>query len=395
MFQYVGGLMAIRQLASFFLKSPGSDQLNRLGAGGRWDAVDLLRGVSALVILIWHYQHFLYTKPLQLGSPAEEIDRTTQPFYDFLWPIYEHGFWAVQLFWMISGLVFSKVYVGANKTSWQQFAASRVARLYPLHFVTLVSIGVIQAISYRLTGGYQLLQINDGYHFFLNLFFISQWGFQEGPSFNEPIWSVSIEIAIYFLFFLIHRQLFSLGLVFPGILVIFSLVIGNRGTPLWYFAICAMYFFIGTVIYFLAAKLVNHIQILIWGSLASLAFFLYLTQTGVVALQPFINTEIFLLGPILTIVLCIDLKVGDLKFLARVRFIGESTYSLYLWHFPIQVAFLTIFTFFNFGRDFLRNGYVLVAWLCFMLLVGYVSYRKFERPWQARVLTWFENQKNT
>ena len=43
---------------------------------------------------------------------------------------------------------------------------------------------------------------HDFYHFVLQFFFISSWGFEDGPSFNGPIWSVSIEIFIYGIFFL-------------------------------------------------------------------------------------------------------------------------------------------------------------------------------------------------
>ena len=37
--------------------------------------------------------------------------------------------------------------------------------------------------------------------FILNFFLVSGWGFEKGPSFNGPVWSVSVEIIIYFFFF--------------------------------------------------------------------------------------------------------------------------------------------------------------------------------------------------
>ena len=36
----------------------------------------------------------------------------------------------------------------------------------------------------------------------LNLFFASEWGQQYGYSFNAPVWSVSIEILLYVIFFI-------------------------------------------------------------------------------------------------------------------------------------------------------------------------------------------------
>ena len=35
----------------------------------------------------------------------------------------------------------------------------------------------------------------------------SEWGFQNGPSFNGPIWSISVEILVYLMFFLILRHI--------------------------------------------------------------------------------------------------------------------------------------------------------------------------------------------
>ena len=59
------------------------------------------------------------------------------------------------------------------------------------------------SIVYSLNkfGNYQINSINDTYHFILNFFFISGWGFEKSYSFNGPIWSVSIELIIYALSF--------------------------------------------------------------------------------------------------------------------------------------------------------------------------------------------------
>lgn len=48
--------------------------------------VDFIRGISALVILVWHYQHFFWTPQTGL-----DIDKTAQPFYSLLMPFYTNG----------------------------------------------------------------------------------------------------------------------------------------------------------------------------------------------------------------------------------------------------------------------------------------------------------------
>ena len=38
-------------------------------------------------------------------------------------------------------------------------------------------------------------------HFFYNLFLVHEWGLSSFASFNEPSWSISIELLMYVIFF--------------------------------------------------------------------------------------------------------------------------------------------------------------------------------------------------
>ena len=128
--------------------------------------VDFIRGISALVVLVWHYQHFFWTPQTGL-----DIDKTAQPFYALLMPFYTNGYWAVQLFWMISGFVFAYVYA-QRKTDAVTYFTNRFSRLYPLHFVTLIIVAVLQYISMKCLGYFQIASFNDIWHFFLNIFIL-------------------------------------------------------------------------------------------------------------------------------------------------------------------------------------------------------------------------------
>jgi peptidoglycan/LPS O-acetylase OafA/YrhL len=105
---------------------------------GHFYGIDLLRGLAAITILIWHYHHFFLLDHADIGGSAI-ADRSIQPLYRLLFPIYDNGFWAVSGFWVISGFVFSHVYAG-KVTAAGEFAGARFARLYPLHFITLITI---------------------------------------------------------------------------------------------------------------------------------------------------------------------------------------------------------------------------------------------------------------
>ena len=61
----------------------------------------------------------------------------------------------------------------------------------------------MQIADFSLNGAYFIYQFNDFRHFLLNLCFAQSWGFEYGLSFNGPTWSVSIEILLYVVFFVL------------------------------------------------------------------------------------------------------------------------------------------------------------------------------------------------
>ncbi|MBL8581747.1 MAG: acyltransferase, partial [Rhizobiaceae bacterium] len=135
--------------------------------GRHYTAVDLLRGLAALAVLLWHYQHFWFPPA---GQPATLPPLVQLPLSGTLWPFYLYGHYAVQLFWVISGFVFAAVYAG-RRPSAASFFGARFARLYPLHFVTLLLVAVLQFWSISALGYFQIYLYNDLYHFVLNVFF--------------------------------------------------------------------------------------------------------------------------------------------------------------------------------------------------------------------------------
>jgi peptidoglycan/LPS O-acetylase OafA/YrhL len=61
-------------------------------------SLDALRGVAALSVVIWHWQHFYPSGP--------GFDPTRQPLYWLFEPLYRDGRKAVTLFFGLSGFVF-------------------------------------------------------------------------------------------------------------------------------------------------------------------------------------------------------------------------------------------------------------------------------------------------
>lgn len=152
--------------------------------------LEILRFVSAISVLFWHYQHFSVISYV----PVDFI-RDDQPYFAVFSLFYEFGYYGVQMFWAISGFIFFWKYRDAilnNKVSFIDFSILRLSRLYPLHFATLIIVALLQALYFAKLGYFFIYKNYDVMQFILQLFLATNW-FDKGlQSFNGPIWSISL-----------------------------------------------------------------------------------------------------------------------------------------------------------------------------------------------------------
>ncbi len=168
----------------------------------RYETLDALRGIAALSVVFWHW-HWLYCAP---GEITPLADPSIQPFFWLLAPLYLHGLLGVKLFFSISGFVFFYLYADAiaqRRVTITTFVNYRFSRLYPLHLLTLLTVTALQAAYFSRYGAFFIYQVNDARHFVLQLFFASNWSRVSPFTFNGPIWSLSIEILLYAMFFVL------------------------------------------------------------------------------------------------------------------------------------------------------------------------------------------------
>lgn len=349
-----------------------------LPAGERryFHVVDVVRGFAAVAVVIFHYQMF-YMQPGSTGV-LDPAGRAAEPLYNLLWPMMDYGQWAVQLFWGISGFVFANVYAG-NRPSAREFFARRVARLYPLHLLTLCVVAGLQLVILSVLGSYLLVGNNDLYHFALQLALVSNWGFQEGHSFNGPIWSVSAELASYALFWLLLPWLFRWGVILPLIIAAaaFALVVKYQEHANMIFLIyCAVYFFIGAAINHAVHALSAHRWLIALAAVMALAMF--------VVAGPLWRLNISIVVPIMVVAVLLSAATLELygagPVAARARAIGDSTYGIYLWHLPIQLMILLTLDGVIGSRAVLDSPWFLLAFVGSACLAGWLSYRYFEKP---------------
>ncbi|WP_157136883.1 acyltransferase family protein [Sphingomonas sp. PAMC 26617] len=341
-------------------------------------AIDIARGLGAVSVLFWHYQHFFYHGISKAGVvPGEHV-----PLSSVFGLLYRHGGLAVQFFWLVSGFVFAATYVGRSVSA-RAFFQARFARLYPLHVITLIVVAVLQVISMRLVGHAQINPFNDAYHFVLNLFFASSWGLEQGPSFNGPIWSVSVEVLVYGVFWICLSRLFKVGIVFPLAIVMGGIAVRlfvPLGDPKLIDE-CVIFFFTGTAIYVIYRAFQTRPVALALSALG-------VTLVGAIGMQ-FSDLSrtmggLVLLSGLLVAVCALEASPYGRR-LERLRWIGDNTYGTYLWHVPIQITALTIMDYKGISHSLAENPLFLVGYLAITVLFARFSYLYCELPLRNRL----------
>ncbi|HRQ90806.1 MAG TPA: acyltransferase, partial [Bacteroidia bacterium] len=273
-----------------------------------------------------------------------------------------------------------------------EFSVQRFSRLYPLHLVTLVLVALLQALYFSREQKFFVYPNNDPFHFILNLGFASNWGLEKGLSFNGPVWSVSVEILLYLLFFIVALMGRG-GWIFC---VVVSMVASGLHVVTGHgvFTGAAM-FFLGGGVYHLTrwitgvrpwiAPVVGGVTLAMWVGvlvhfygfdLFHLASFLKVPDRILA-----IGFQNYLLFP-LTICSLALLGIHRAGAMRSVSWIGDITYSSYLIHFPMQLILGLAVSYGILGRDFYKAPVSLIAFFVFLVPVSYWVYRKFEWPMQ-------------
>ena len=340
--------------------------------------VELLRFVCALAVLIFHYQHLAFVGL----HPAASFVAARQPFYSVLRPFYQFGFYGVEVFWCISGFIFFWKYgqaISRRTVGGYKFFVLRFSRLYPLHIVTLLFIAAMQLVYLRHNHSYFVYRDNDLPHFLLQLFMASNWFISSQlESFNGPIWSISVEVLVYGLFFLTLRYLSASALTCALMATLGALVAGLKLSTLSFF-FCVMYFYVGclaAIVYGRAKDSVRTRTLVSSGATLALL--------GILAATRFVDIHavyVLLVGAPSLILLCTLHLRGSKRTSGFLVAAGSMTYSSYLLHIPIQITIMTILTLLGVTPP-IYSPIFFLAFILGTLTLSYWCYRLFEMPAQ-------------
>jgi peptidoglycan/LPS O-acetylase OafA/YrhL len=295
-----------------------------------------LRGIAALWVVIYHYN---------IWAPNAHLDAHS--------PIVGKGYLAVDLFFMISGIVMTHVYhhdfLRDVRGNYFRFLGARVARLYPLHLLILL-LFLATALSsrtadYVATGDFNPIPLTGARSisaFFANLLMLQ--GVNAGDlSWNYPAWTISIEFIAYLLFPLLLPAIWEaspklkavLTAVLLGLLSYLMLLTNdyfNQWDGPTTLLRCLPEFVLGMLLYSLFCSGRFHRLIATdAAAIGTLGAALILLQTG---LSDFLTVVVFAL--LLLAAVGNDGRMTRLLNIGPLVWLGEISYSLYLAHGFVQ-----------------------------------------------------------
>jgi len=359
----------------------------------RNNALDSLRGFAALGILVWHYQHFSALGAFQ--SPYENV------FVVF----YKLGWVFVDFFFCLSGYVFYAKYfdqISDRRISLTRYLVLRISRLYPLIIVTLLVTGVLNYFLKLSTGKFYIYQNNDFFSFFSNLLFIQSGFFQQEFGFNAPTWSLGIEFWLYLLFFWLTIK-FKDRRYLPLLLSLVAFSSYNHQPPVGIVPFTPEFergigsFFLGGVVYTIQDALSTQTRktrdLIGWSAftIASIGIaLLYMKLSGrfgSLMTHDFL-AFVLIIGPALVLSAAVSPSIRRILSLRMFSFFGDISYSMYLWHVPIQLSLFVLV--FAFGYSVQPGSHLFfLAYMATVVFVSHVSTKYWERPSQAFIRNTF------
>jgi len=301
---------------------------------------DLLRFLLALIVVIFHYKHFAIQSALSLPP-----DDYLAPWDVILNPIYAHGYYAVDVFFYLSGYMLASNLRSDTdyKFNYGNFLIKRLARIYPAHATSLLAMGLLAIIVDRLSLQPFITYNDDVPNFFASIFLLNGIGIMRDTSFNLPSWSLSVEFICYVIFGCIcasplerKATVFFFGLLIG--VVINELTsdpnIRNVGSGM-------VFFFAGTIaaVKFKAwsDRLLKHnvFAVILFFALCLLSF------TASFRVNLGIQKLIWVFVSLPSLVILITAVDEKLDRIIRPRpflWFGLISFSIYIWHFPVQAV---------------------------------------------------------
>jgi len=149
----------------------------------RFDVLDALRGLCALLVVFFHLPVSSHLHPLAL---------------------FRHGYLFVDFFFVLSGFVIAHAYGGrlGSVKDLGPFLIKRLGRVWPLHAVMLVAFVGLELcrLWFHFDAATPFARDRSVEAIFTNLLLIQSFNIHPYLTWNGPAWSISVEMGAYVVF---------------------------------------------------------------------------------------------------------------------------------------------------------------------------------------------------
>jgi peptidoglycan/LPS O-acetylase OafA/YrhL len=341
-----------------------------------------IRGIAALWVVFYHYS-INYLPNLDSSNYTHFVAK---------------GYLAVDMFFILSGFVMAHVYSASFTNGIAQhfgsFLGARIARLYPLHLLVLLSFVltalIVRLIEYLITGSYQAIPlegVRSWNALIANIFMLQ--GVAAGKlSWNYPAWSISVEFMAYLLFPLLLLTVWrapNLAKLVLAVLLAAALgwlvYLTNDNFDQWNgprtLLRCLPEFAAGTLLYHFfesaACRRFMSNEAVAFGTLAVTILCLHLGSWDIVTVLLF---PVFILAAVT--------NTGYFTVLINSRvpvWLGEISYSLYLIHGFVQYITTQALAAVGIDRSDLATGRslgLMIIMVAVSMLAASMTYRRVE-----------------
>ena len=301
---------------------------------------NLLKFIAAITIAIFlHYgDHLIHL--LKMPNPF--------PHNGFLEYITKNSYVFVEMFFMISGILFKIAYQKriVNGESFKKFIKNRIIRIYPLLIVTTLYMYFINYVIFRFNRTFWEGGTLSLWNLFSDLVFAGKPIFNANNTLNGTIWYLNVLMVCYLIAYILTKlyKKYNTNYIYV-IPVILGLMIrySNFSFLFWNISIARglMSFFIGILIgvFFekfdkMNIKKRRKIKIVLLFEL-SIFFFLLTRKTGNLYVEDNILSYTFLVFPELIILLYDNKILNKICSTKVVDYLGNISFGIYLWNFPV------------------------------------------------------------
>jgi peptidoglycan/LPS O-acetylase OafA/YrhL len=351
-----------------------------------------LRGIAALLVAIFHFE-----MAIARFVPAHQT------------MFFEKSYIMVDLFFVLSGFIMMHVYGNAfiskiSKTALREFMVARFARIYPLHFFSLLLL--IFFVLLLPPAELQYKPVENPSAILTNFLLLHSFGIHKIFTWNIPSWSISAEWWCYLIFPLLAFFISKKKSVTVPILLLFVAII----------YCCIMYIFPRTNPLNPSAPVPHNINTTYdYGFFRGLAGF----TTGMImyiiyqlpSVKKIIRKDIFAVFIMLLLIATLHFALNDMisvvlfalivpAFAANkdliyricnnkaLQYIGNISYSIYLMQIFLQVPFahgmrlpgVTGNSRGKFNIDFSRGLLYCCIYIALLILISSITYYGIEKP---------------